>query len=37
MKEEEMEIQEQQEGGDNILHKERTSKTMSKSFLRKWM
>lgn len=30
-------IEEQQEEGNNILHKERTSETMSKSFLRKWM
>lgn len=32
-----MEKEEQQGQGDNILHKGRTSKNMSKSFLRKWM
>lgn len=29
--------QHQEKEADNILHQGRTSKTMSKSFLRKWM
>lgn len=36
-KQERREWAEEQQAGDNILHRERTSKTMSNSSLRKWM